>query len=100
MSADGPELLALALSLARGMPYDAANERTLRLLTRALQQAVHMSGEMSSEDDHAVLLEQIVQYSGRASVEPGAVASRTAELDADLDKLRATGDGEEYTASA
>lgn len=134
MSADGPELLALALSLeadgvgeeaavaslvesaqfsctklmaacayalslARDMPYDAANERTLQLLTQALQWAVRMTGESASED-HTVLLDQIVESSGRASVAPAAVASRTAEVDADLDKLRAAGDGGDEASAA
>ena len=129
MSADGPELLALALSLesdgvaqeeavaallesaqcscttlmtacgyalslVRDMPYDAANERTLELLTQALQRAVRITGEPPSHEN-TVLLDQIVEISGRASVAPGAVASRMAELDADLDKLRSAGDGED-----
>lgn len=82
-----------ALSLARDMPYDNANERSLGLLTRALKQAVRMSGEVASQD-RAVLLDQIVQSSGRASLAPGAVASRMAELDADLANLRHSSDSE------
>lgn len=89
---------AYALSLARDMPYDAVTARTVALLTRALQRAVRLSGQVVSED-HAVLLEQIVQFSGQASVAPGAVASRMAELDADLDKLRSAADGEASAAS-
>lgn len=89
---------AYALSLARDMPYDTANERTLSLLTRALQQAVHMSGAVPS-DDRATLLRQIVETSGGASMTPGAVASRVAQLDADLETLRITGDGEAPAAS-
>ncbi len=82
-----------ALSLARDMPYDTGNERTLRLLTEALQRAVHTSGESPSED-HYTLLRHIVEYSGGWSVAPEAVATRTAELDADLETLRPSEDGE------
>lgn len=83
---------AFALSLARDMPYDTSHERTLGLLTRALQRAVRMSGEHQPPDDAATLLRHIVEVSGQASVGPGAVASRSAELDADIDHLRSPGD--------
>jgi hypothetical protein len=75
-----------ALSLARHLPYDLGAERPLRLLTRALQQAVQQSGELPSED-RTTLLRQIVEASGLAAVAPGAAARRAAEVDADLDKL-------------
>jgi len=90
---------AYALSLVRDMPYDAANERPLQLLTDALQRAVRITGEPPSQDN-TVLLDQIVEISGRESVAPGAVASRMAELDADVDKLRAAGDGEDEANEA
>lgn len=89
---------AYALSLARDMPYDPGNERTLRLLTEALQRAVHTSGESPSED-HDTLLRHIVEYSGGWSVAPDAVAARTAELDADLETLRPSDDGEAAASS-
>lgn len=89
---------AYALSLSRDMPYDTANERTLDLLTQAAQQAVRTSGDIPSQDV-APLLQQIVEISGRASVTPGAVASRTAEVDADVEKLRAGGGSEEPAVS-
>jgi hypothetical protein len=76
-----------ALSLARDMPYDAGNERTLKLLTAALQRAVHVSGAASSED-RDTLLRHIVEYSGGWSMTAPAVASRVAELNADLETLR------------
>lgn len=79
---------AYALKLAEDRPYDSSSERVLTILTRALQQAVRLSGEQPS-NDRAVLIDQIVEISGRASLDPGAVASRTAEVDADLEKLRA-----------
>ncbi|HET7489405.1 MAG TPA: hypothetical protein VFJ85_15870 [Acidimicrobiales bacterium] len=88
---------AYALKLAEDRPYDASSERIVILLTRALQQAVRMSGEQPS-NDRAILLEQIVEFSGRASLAPGAVASRTAEVDADLENLRAAV-GREPTAT-
>lgn len=78
---------AYALSLARDMPYDTSNERTLGLLTRALQRAVRLSGEHQSTDE-ATLLQHIVEVSGKASVTPSAVASRTAEVEAVVDNLR------------
>jgi len=84
---------AYALSLARDLPYDSANERTLRLLTQALQRAVHTSGEAPSED-HDSLLRHIVEYSGGAAMTPGAVASRSAAVDADLATLRNSEDSE------
>lgn len=82
---------AYALSLARDMPYDTSNERTLGLLTRALQRAVRLSGEQQSSDG-ATLLQHIVEVSGKASVGPSAVALRTAEVEADVDHLRAAAD--------
>ncbi len=81
-----------ALSLTKDMPYDKGNERTLRLLTEALQRAVHTSGETSSED-RDTLLRHIVEYSGGWSMAPDAVATRTAELDAELETLRPPEDG-------
>lgn len=80
-----------ALSLSRDMPYDETSQRTLDVLTRAAQQAVRMSVDIPSED-RAPLLDHIVEISGRAAVAPGAVASRTAEVDADMDHLRPPGD--------
>lgn len=85
---------AYALSLARDLPYDTANERTLRLLTEALQRAVHSSGEAPSEDRDS-LLRHIMEYSGGSAMAPRAVASRMAELDADLEALRPSEDGGE-----
>lgn len=79
---------AFALSLARDMPYDTTNERTLRILTQALQRAVRLSGERHDADETAGLLQHIVEVSGQGAVGPGAVASRTAELEADLGHLR------------
>jgi len=124
MSVDGPELLALALSLeadgiddedavvslvesahysgtalmaaftyalslARDLPYDPARERTLLTLTRAVQRAVRLSGEVPSEV-RTILLSQIEGVAGQAAMTPGAVAARGAELDADLESLRTT----------
>lgn len=136
MSADGPELLAVALSLAievddfgeetaiealveasgcspsalmgayayglslaREQPYDASNERTLGFLTRALQRAVRLCGEHQAAEG-ASLLELIVQVAGSASVTPTAVASRTAEVDADIDHLRPSDDAFDGDAAA
>lgn len=82
---------AYALSLARDLPYDSANERTLQLLTVALHRAVQASGDVPV-DDRATLLRHIVEFSGGAAMAPGAVAERVAELDASLDTLRAAGD--------
>lgn len=79
---------ALALSLARDMPYDTSNERTLSLLTRALQQAVRLSGVHHTPDGTASLLRHIVEIAGKSAMTPGAVASRTAEIDADVGHLR------------
>ena len=79
---------AFALSLARDMPFDTSNERTLRILTEALQRAVRLCGERHDGDATAGLLQHIVEVSGQAAVAPRAVASRTAELEADLDHLR------------
>ena len=87
-----------ALSLARDMPYDTGNERTLRLLTGALQRVVHTSGAAAS-DDRDTLLRHIVEYSGGWSMAPPAVASRVAELDADLETLRPTDDDEPAASS-
>ena len=87
---------AYALSLSRDMPYDRANEHTLALLTRAAQQAVRICWNVPS-GDRAWLLHQIVEASGRASIGPRAVASRSAEVEADVGKLRAL---VEVTASA
>lgn len=89
---------AYALSLARGMPYDSANQRTLRLLTAALQHAVHTSGEEPSEDRDS-LLRHIVEVAGGAAMAPPAVASRIAELDADLETLRPASDNEAPASS-
>lgn len=89
---------AYALKLAEDQPYDPSNERVVNLLTRALQQAVRLSGEQPS-GDRAILIDQIVEISGRASLAPGAVASRTAEVDADLEKLRAALDHQAPAAS-
>lgn len=75
-----------ALSMARDMPYDTGNERTLRLLTEALQRSVHSSGEIPEDRD--TLLRHIVEYSGGWSMTPPAVASRMAEVEADLETLR------------
>ena len=123
MPADGPELLAMALSLgienvadieaveslveasgysptslmaacsyaqamARDKPLDTTNERTIDLLTRAVQRAAYLAGEQEAAD-RTPLLEHIVETAGESAVAPGAVASRTAELDAAVDQLRA-----------
>lgn len=81
---------AYALCLAKDMPYDTSNDRTLGLLTTALQQAVREHGEHGRGD--AALLEHIVEVSGAAPLSAAAVASRAAALQADLDKLRPPGD--------
>jgi len=82
---------AFALSLARDLPYDTSNERTLGLLTRALQRAVRLTGQHHGPDDGTDgLLQHIVDVSGRSAVRPEAVASRVAEIDADVGSLRAT----------
>ncbi|HVM04198.1 MAG TPA: hypothetical protein VM242_03405 [Acidimicrobiales bacterium] len=84
---------AFALSLARDMPYDTSNERTLAIITRALQRAVRASGERHDSEATAGLLSHIVEVSGRAAVAPQAVAERVAEVDADVGILRhASGD--------
>lgn len=82
-----------AQAMARDKPLDTSNERTLDLLTRAVQRAAYLSGEQEAAD-RAPLMEQIVETAGEAAVEPGAVASRTAELDAAVDQLRAGVDAE------
>ena len=92
-SADGsPTALmgayALALSLARDMPYDTSNERTLSLITRALQRAVRLSGQRHAADGSDNLLRHIVDVAGQAAFAPDAVASRTAEVEDDLGHLR------------
>lgn len=79
---------AFALSLARDLPYDTSNERTLSLITRALQRAVRLSGQRHEPDGTASLLGHIVEVAGRAAVRPEAVALRVAEVDADLGTLR------------
>lgn len=79
---------AFALSLARDLPYDTSNERTLNLITRALQRAVRLSGERHAHDGTVGLLRHIEEIAGRAAVHPEAVASRVAEVDADLGALR------------
>ena len=78
---------ALALTLARDMPYDTSNERTLGLLTQALQRAVRLSGERGSPDGSASLLRHIVEVAGQSALAPGAVASREAEVEADVGHL-------------
>ncbi|MFP5376776.1 MAG: hypothetical protein ACLGIO_08355 [Acidimicrobiia bacterium] len=75
---------AFALSLARDLPYDTSNERTLGLITRALQRAVRLSGQRQAADGTPGLLRHIEEVAGQAAVRPDAVASRTAEVDADL----------------
>jgi hypothetical protein len=129
MPADGPQLLALALSLeadevpgeeavdallgaaghsptalmgayayalclARDMPYDARNDQTLGLLTRALQRAVRHSADYPGSEGTS-LLEHIVEASGMGPLDPSAVASRTAEVQAGLDMLRAGAESDE-----
>ena len=79
---------AFALSLARDLPYDTSNERTLGLITRALQRAVRLSGQNHAPDGTASLLGHIVEVAGRAALQPDAVARRTAEVDADVGTLR------------
>jgi hypothetical protein len=81
---------AFALSLARDMPYDTSNERTLAILTRALQRAVRASGERHDSEVTAGLLSHIVEVSGKAAMGPQAVAERVAEVDADVGILRHT----------
>ena len=83
---------AFALSLARDMPYDTSNERTLAILTRALQRAVRASGERHDSEATAGLLSHIVEASGKAAMGPQAVAERVAEVDADVGTLRHTDD--------
>lgn len=75
------------LSLARDMPDDTSHERTLGVLTKALQRAVRLSGERGSSEA-PTLLQHIIEVSSRASVAPTAVASRSAEVDAGVDSLR------------
>jgi len=134
MSVDGPELLALALSLeaegidddevidalvagahssatalmsagayahalARDRPYDAVNERTLDLLARAAQKAVHTTADVQDEEEESTLVHLIVEVSGQAAVAPSAVALRTAEVEADMEKLRAAANSEEPAVS-
>lgn len=91
---------AYALSLAREQPYDASNERTLGFLTKSLQRAVRLCGEHQAAEG-ASLLELIVKASGSASFTPTAVATRTAEVDADIDHLRPHDeDADEDTSAA
>lgn len=78
---------AYAVSLARDLPHDVAHERTVGLLTLAVQRAVQRSGDPIAED-RAGLLRHILEVSGGAPMTRHAVATRTAELDADLEKLR------------
>lgn len=78
-----------ALSLGRDLPFDQGREHTLVLLTRAVQRAVRLSGEVPSEA-RTILLTQIEGVSGPASMRPRAVAARGAELDAELESLRTT----------
>ena len=82
-----------AQAMARDKPLDTSNQRTLDLLTRAVQRAAHLAGAQDSGEqdaaDRAPLMDSIVETAGEAAVAPGAVASRTAELDAAVDSLRA-----------
>lgn len=91
---------AFALSLARDLPYDTSNERTLGLLTRALQQAVRLSGLRHDHDHETVgLLRHIEEIAGKAAVRPEAVASRVAEVDADVGTLRGATPGDPGAAA-
>lgn len=81
---------AYALCLAKDLPYDPGNDRTLALLTSALQRAVRDYGE-HGRGDGTSLLEHIVEVAGLRQVSTAAVAGRDAELQADLDRLRPHG---------
>ena len=78
---------AYGLCLARDMPYDPGSEHTLNLLTRALHRAVRHAGALRGGEG-TTLLEHIVAVSGSAPLDPGAVASRTADMHADVERLR------------
>ena len=78
---------AYALCLARDMPYDPGSEHTLGLLTKALHRAVRHAGALRGGEG-TNLLEHIVAVSGSAPLAPGAVASRSGELQADVERLR------------
>lgn len=80
---------AYAHSLAEDQPYDECTEHMLDLLTKALQRAVRLTGK-NQVTDAPGLYQHIIDVSGRGSVAPGAVASRMAEVDADIDLLRPT----------
>lgn len=85
-----------AQAMARDKPLDTTTERTIELLTRAVQRAAYLAGEQESAD-RAPLMEHIVETAGEAAVTPGAVASRSAELDAAVDQLRAGVEAEDTT---
>ena len=82
-----------AVAMARDLPFDPSTPRTLRLLSRAVQRAAVLSGEQPSPE-RATLLEQIVEISGHGAMAPGAVESRSVELEEALARLRSTADGD------
>lgn len=78
---------AYARSLAEDQPYDQCTEHMLELLTKALQRAVRLTGEQPTTEG-AGLFQHIIDVSGSESVNPSAVASRMAEVEAGVEHLR------------
>lgn len=78
---------AYAHSLAEDQPYDPCTEHMMELLTKALQRAVRLTDEQSG-GEAAGLFQHIVDVSGSDSVDPSAVALRTAEVEAGVEHLR------------
>lgn len=78
---------AYARSLAQDRPYDASTLHMVDLLSRALKRAKRLYEEQPRPDPTS-LFQHIIDISGSAAVSPDAVASRTAEVDADVEHLR------------